>query len=181
MEKDKSILKVKSLYVSFTKEFYTLNDINLELNTGDKLVIVGDKESGRTALLRTIVGLESIAKGEVLYKNIPIEKLDFQNDVSLGYVPAVPVLLNNKSVKQNVEYVLKLRHKDKHFISATIKNALTEYGLVFIEDKKVKELNYFDKLKLSLARLSTRNLDILLIDDIFTKLSSMEKEKLLSL
>ena len=53
-----------------------------------------------------------------------------------------------------------------------------EFGLDFIKNKKVKELSYFDKLKLALARLSTREIDILLIDDIFTKLSSMEKEKI---
>ena len=79
------MLKVEHLYVSFTKEYYTLNDINLELGDRDRLVIIGNKESGRTAMLRTFVGLESIAKGNILYKNISLEKIDFQNDVSLGY------------------------------------------------------------------------------------------------
>lgn len=172
------MLKVKSLYVSFTKEYYTLNDISFDLDTGSKLVIVGNKESGRTALIRTLVGLETPAKGEILYKNIPITKLDLQNDISIGYVPAVPTCLNRKTVADNIEYIIKLRTKDKGYIAAKLKNALVEYGLDFIENKKVKELSYFDKLKLSLARLSTRNIDILLIDDIFTKLSSMEKEKI---
>jgi len=175
------MLNVKSLFVSFTKEYYTLNDISFNLQQGEKLIVVGNKESGRTALLRSLVGLEPIAKGEVLMKNIPIDKVDFENDISLGYIPAVPVFLENKNVTENIEYVIKLRTEDKNYIQAKVNNALIEYGLDFIKKKKAKELSYFDKLKLSLARLSTRNLDILLIDDIFTKLSSMEKGKIVKM
>ena len=78
------MLKVEHLYVSFTKEFFSLNDINLELKDGQKLVILGEKESGRTALLRTLVGLETRAKGEIFYKNISIDKINFESDVSMA-------------------------------------------------------------------------------------------------
>ena len=62
------MLKVKSVYVSFTKEYFTLNDLSFELAAGEKLIIVGNKESGRTALLRTLLNLEPLAKGEIFYK-----------------------------------------------------------------------------------------------------------------
>lgn len=171
------MLKVKSLYVSFTKEYYTLNNINLELKNGERVVIVGDKESGRTAFLRTLVGLEPMASGEIIYKNLPIGKVDFENDISLGYLPAIPAFLEKKTVKENIEYVIKLRTKDKSLISAKTNNALLEYGLDYIKNKKVKELSYYDRIKLAVARLSTRNIDLFLIDDIFYKLSSMERDK----
>ncbi len=173
------MLKVEHLYVSFTKEFYTLNDINLELGDRDRLVIIGSKESGRTAMLRTFVGLESIAKGNILYKNISLEKIDFQNDVSLGYLPASGAFLDSKTVKQNLDYVLDIRNKDDSFKNIKVNNALVEYGLDYIKNKKVKELNYLEKLKLSIARLSLRNIDIFLIDDIFEKLSTLEKDKII--
>lgn len=171
------MLKVKSLYVSFTKEYYTLNNINLELNGGERVVIVGDKESGRTAFLRTLVGLEPMASGEIFFKNIPLEKVDFESDISLGYLPAIPAYLEKKTVKENIEYVIKLRTSDKSLIGAKTNNALLEFGLEYIKNKKVKELSYFDRIKLAIARLSTRNIDIFLIDDVFCKLSSMERDK----
>ena len=173
------MLKVKHLYVSFTKEFFVLNDINIELKHGQRLVIVGNKESGRTAMLRTLVGLENKAKGEILYKNIPIEKIDFQNDISLGYLPVNSPFLDRKTVKQNIEYVLKLRTTDSSFLDAKVNNALVEYGLDYIKNKKVKELSYLDKLKLSIARLSVRNVDIFLIDDIFENLSKKEEDSII--
>lgn len=175
------MLKIKSLYVSFVKEYFTLNNINLELSPSEKLVIIGSKDSGRTALLRTIVGLEAIAKGEILIKNMPLSRIDFESDVELGYVPANPAFLEKKTVSENIEYIVKLRNENKNFINAKVQNALNEYGLSFIKNKKVKELNYFDRLKLALARLSTRNIELLLIDDIFVTLSTMEKEKAIKL
>lgn len=173
------MLKVEHLYVSFTKEFFTLNDINIDLKSGQKLIIIGNKESGRTAMLRTLVGLEPMAKGNVLYKNISLEKIDFQNDISLGYLPAKFAFLENKSVKQNLEYVLKIRSNEDSFLEAKVNNALVEYGLDYIKNKKVKELNYLERLKLSIARLSLRVIDIFLIDDVFEKLSTIEKDKII--
>ena len=173
------MLKVKSLYISFTKEYYTLNDISFEISNGEKLIIVGSKESGRTALLRALLRLEPIAKGEVLYKNINLSKLDFENDISIGYLPALPVFYEKKSVVDNIEYIVKLRTNDKGTIAAKTQNALVEYGLEYISKKKVKDLSYYERLKLALARLATRNIDILLIDDIFTNLASIEKEKVI--
>lgn len=173
------MLNISHLYVSFVKEYYTLNDVSLELGNNQKLIIVGSKESGRTAFLRALLGLENIAKGEITYKNIPIEKIDFKSDISLGYIPAVPSFLEKKTVMQNIEYVLKIRKENVRFLEAKINNALTEYGLSYIKNKKVKDLSYLDRIKLAIARLSVRNLDVLYIDDIFVKLSSLERSKII--
>lgn len=173
------MLKVEHLYVSFTKEYYTLNDINIDLKQNGKLIIIGNKESGRTAMLRTLIGLEPMAKGSISYKNIALEKIDFENDISLGYLPANFAFLENQSVKQNIEYVLKIRSKENGFMNAKVNNALVEYGLDYIKNKKVKDLNYLDRLKLAIARLSVRNIDIFLIDDVFDKLATLEKDKII--
>ena len=173
------MIEVKHLYVSFTKEFFTLNDINFHLKPSQKMVIVGSKESGRTAMLRTLVGLESKAKGEILYKGIQLEKIDFENDIALGYLPANSPFLEKKTVKQNIEYVLKIRSPKSNFLETKVNNALVEYGLDFIKNKKVKELNYLDRVKLSLASLSVRSVDLFLIDDIFERLSTLERKKII--
>ena len=132
------MLKVKSIFVSFTKEYYTLNDLSLNLASGEKLIIVGNKESGRTALLRVLLRLEPISKGEIFFKNISLDKVDFQNDISVGYLPASPAFMEKKTVVDNIEYIIKLRTKDKAYIAAKTQNALVEYGLDYIKKKKVK-------------------------------------------
>ncbi len=175
------MLKVEHLFVSFTKEFYTLNDINFELKKSERLIIIGSKESGRTVCLRTLLGLEPRAKGDIFYKNISIDKIDFQNDISVAYLPVNCAFLENKTVKQNIEYVLKIRNKEDGYLGIKVNNALIEYGIDYIKNKKVKELNYLERLKLALARFSVRNIDIFLIDDIFEKLSSLELNKIIKM
>lgn len=169
------MLEINHLYVSFTKDYYTLNDINISLDSNDRLVIVGSKESGRTALLRTLVGLEPIAKGEIFYKNLPIDRVDPQNDISVGYLPANPAFLDNKTVKQNIEYPLKIRKENPAFYEAKINNALISFGIEYLKNKKVKELNYLDKIKVALARLYIRNIELFYIDDIFAKISPIDR------
>lgn len=173
------MLEINHLYVSFTKDYYTLNDINIKLGSSDRLVIVGSKESGRTALLRTLVGLEHIAKGEVLYKNIPLEKVDPVNDIAVGYLPSNPAFMENKTVKQNIEYPLKIRKENPAFYEAKINNALIGFGIEYLKNKKVKDLNYLDKVKVALARLSIRNIELFYIDDIFTRISKIDRTQII--
>ncbi|MBE5738251.1 MAG: ABC transporter ATP-binding protein [Clostridiales bacterium] len=169
------MLEINHLYVSFTKDYYTLNDINISLKAGERLTIIGSKESGRTALLRTLVGLEPIAKGEVLYKNIPLERVDPQADITVGYLPANPAFMDNKTVKQNIEYPLKIRKENPAFYEAKVNNALIGLGIDYLKNKKIKELNYLDKVKVALARLSIRNIELFYIDDIFAKISPVDR------
>ncbi len=169
------MLEVNHLYVSFTKDYYTLNDINISLGSNERLIIIGSKESGRTALLRTLVGLEHVAKGEVLYKNIPLEKIDPVSDISVGYLPSNPAFMENKTVKQNIEYPLKIRKENPAFYEAKVNNALVGFGIDYLKNKKVKDLNYLDRVKVALARLSIRNIELFLIDDVFAKLSKIDR------
>lgn len=169
------MILVKNVYLSYTKEYFTLNNINLEIVKGTKAVLFGEQDSGKSSLLRVIAGLEKPTKGNVYLNTIDIEKVNFKNDVNLGYIGSAGVYLNNKSVRKNLEYVLKIRKENKDVINSKVANALIKYNMEGIADKKVKDLSYFDKLRLSIARLSLRKLDLVVIDDVFAELNTKEQ------
>lgn len=173
------MILVKNVYLSYTKEYYTLNNINLEVKAGEKVVLFGEKESGKSSLLRIIAGLEKATKGNVYLDNTDISKVDFKNGLSLGYIGSTGVYLKNKTLKQNLEYVLKIRKEQKEVITSKVANALIKYNMESIANTKVKDLGRFEKLKLSIARLSLRKVDIFLIDDIFENLTKKEIEELI--
>ncbi|MBQ9791932.1 MAG: ATP-binding cassette domain-containing protein [Clostridia bacterium] len=173
------MIELEHIFVSYTKEFNTLQDISFALNDGDKLVIVGEKDSGRTALLRTIVGLDKCKSGTILINGTPIEKINFKDDVSLGFLPSEPVFIENKSVEDNLKYVLDIRSKDKKLINLHVNNALSGYDIANLRDRKLKSLNRLERIKVALARLSLRPLNIIIIDDIFDMLSDYESEKVI--
>ena len=52
------MLSIKNLYLKYTKEYYALNDINLDVAVGESVALVGEQNSGKTSLLRVIAKLE---------------------------------------------------------------------------------------------------------------------------
>lgn len=95
------MLSIKNLYLKYTKEFYALEDINLDVAPGESVAFVGEQNSGKTTLLRVIAKLEDYDSGEVYINKIPLKKIDFKTDISVGYVPYCPVFLENKTVYEN--------------------------------------------------------------------------------
>lgn len=175
------MLKVNNLFLRYTREFYALYNINIEIADNEKVAFVGHDESGKTSLIRIFAKLEKMTKGEVFIKDIPLEKLNYKTDINAGYVPACPVFLEKKSVYENFRYILKSWGYSDSEIETKINNTIIEYSLEKIKDTKIKDLSLEEKYVLSLIRLSFRELEFLMIDNIFDNLSQTTLEVVLSL
>lgn len=175
------MLRVKNLYLRYTREFYALYNINMEIADNERVAFVGEDESGKTSLLRIFSKLEKLTKGEVFIKDIPLEKLDYKTDLSAGYVPASPVFIEKKTVYENFKYILKGWGYSDNEIESKINNAIITYSLEKIKDTKIKDLSLEEKYVLSLIRLSFRELDLLMVDNIFDKLSETTFEVVMRL
>ena len=175
------MLKVNNLFLRYTREFYALYDINIDIADNEKVAFVGQDESGKTSLLRIIAKLEKLTKGEVFVRDIPLEKLDYKTDISAGYIPATPVFLEKKSVYENFKYILKNWNLTNTEIENKINDVIIEYSLEKIKDTKIKDLTLEEKYVLSLIRLTFRELDLLLVDNIFDGLSQATLEVVISL
>lgn len=173
------MISIKNLYVSFTKEYDALHNINLEIEKGEKVAIVGEIESGKTTLLRVIAKLEDYKKGEIYINEDNLQKIDYKTDVSLAYVPQMPVFMENKTVLENLQYVLKIRNYDMATINYKILSALSNFNLEHLKNIKIKSLNRYQKILIQLARISMRKADIYLIDDILQDFSQSEQEQIL--
>ena len=171
------MIEIKDVTLSYTKDFNALQNINLNIEQNEHIVIFGEEDSGKSSLLRVMVGLEKPNLGEAYIKGIHAHKVDFKYLVSLGYLPVQPVLMENKTVLKNLEYPLKIRKIDKNLRQVKLFNVLRSYGLDGIKDIKIKDLSYFDRIKVCLARFALRTIDIFVIDDIFKKLDDNETKK----
>ncbi len=165
------MIRVNNLYLRYTREFYALFNINMEIEDGESVAFVGEDESGKTSLLRIFAKLEKLTKGEIYIKDIPIEKVNYKEDISAGYVPTKPVFFEKKSVYENLKYILKVWGYSENEIESKINDAIIEYSLEKIKDTKVKDLTLDEKYILSLIRLTFRELDLLMVDNIFDKMN----------
>lgn len=165
------MLLIKHLYHKYTREFYALSDINLEVADGERVALVGADDSGKTSLLRIIAKLERPSEGEVYLKDRPLKKVNFFSDISAGYVPATPVFIENRTVYENLKYILQERKIGPAEIENKINDVIIEYSLEKIKDEKISNLTVEEKYILSLIRLTFRKLDFLMVDNIFENLS----------
>lgn len=175
------MIRIKDMFLRYTREFYALYNINMFIEDGESVAFVGQDESGKTSLLRILAKLEKLTKGEVYIKDIPIEKLSYKDDISAGYVPAKPVFLEKKSVYENFRYILKNWGYEESEIENKINETIIEYSLEKIKDTHIKDLSKEEQYVLSLIRLSFRELDLLLVDNIFDGLSQPIMEVVLNL
>lgn len=174
------MLSIKNLNLKFTKEFYALENVSLDVETGESVAFVGEQNSGKTTLLRVIAKLEDFDSGEIYINKIPIKKIDFKTDINVGYVGYCPVFLENKTVYENFKYILNKKGYKPAEAEKMINDAIIEYSLERIRDEKLKNIRKEDKYILSLVRLAFRKIDLLLVDNIFDEISDVYVEAILS-
>ncbi len=175
------MISLVNVFVKYTKEFYALSNINLSASRGEVVALVGPKDSGKTCLIRVLAGLEKVEKGEVYIKDIPINKIDYKTDIAMGYIPYKAYFFDKKTVYDNLKYVLDIRKQDKSIIAEKINEATIDFRLEQIINQKIYKLSLFQKYLVSIARLSFRKLDFVLIDNIFEELSLEENIELFNL
>ena len=172
------MLELKNVYLAYNREYYALFDVNLTLNKGDHLAIIGETGSGKTALLRAISGLEKLNKGDIYIDSTNLNKIDFERDVSLGYISTKPVFFENKTVEKNLQWVLKQRNIDKVYWAGIINQVLEDYEISHLKKVRINTLCRSDKRLVQIARLALRPIDILLCDECEIERDFTTNEKL---
>ena len=175
------MILIKNLYLRFIREYYALHDINLEIAAGEKTVFLGSKGSGKTTLLRVLARLEEPTDGEVYINNKQLSKINFKSDLSVGYVPVLPIYLKKKTVEENFAYILKQRKVGKEQAEQKIGEVLKQFGIENLKCVNFEKLSLYEKYVVSFARLALREVSLLLVDNIFEKLSEKEIEDIIKL
>jgi len=175
------MIEFSNVFLQYTKEFFALYDINFKIENGEKVCFLGGQDSGKSSIIRIIAGLEKPTKGEVYIKGIPLAKIDYANDIKAGYIPYKGSFLDRKTVEQNLKYVLKLRKFSEAEQQALINKVLIDFKIEAIKDTKAGALSLYDKYVVSVARMSFREVELVLIDNIFKDLTAEENKKLMAL
>lgn len=175
------MIRIKNLFLRYVRQYYALYDISLNIDNGEKVAFIGERESGKTSLIRTLIKLEKAQKGEIYIRNIPIKKVNFAEDVSVGYLPASPIFFENKTVRENLLYVEKMHFSRRAEMENAINDVLKEFDIEALQDNIVSDLSLYQKYIVSLARLALRKIDILIVDDVLDVLKDEQRESVISI
>ena len=169
------ILEFKRLTKRFG-ERTVLNDINFSIDKGEIVFILGQSGTGKSVLLKTLVGLLKPEAGEIILdgKNIAnfSEKQMQEIRKSCGMVFQQPALFDSLTIYENLAYGLR-RHFDftEKIIHEKILKALSSVNLLEeILQKKPQQVSYGMQKRISLARTLVLEPEILLFDEPTTGL-----------
>ncbi|MBM6617757.1 ABC transporter ATP-binding protein [Bacillus suaedaesalsae] len=170
IEKPDSIVFKHVTFQYPSSSFANLIDVNLTLNKGETLGIVGKTGSGKTTLIKQLLREYPLGEGEILISGVPLNKIPIERIQSwIGYVPQQHILFS-RTVKENILFG-KPGGTDKEVEHAIEQAAFRKdlemlpEGLQTLVGEKGVALSGGQKQRISIARALLINPEILILDD----------------
>ena len=159
-------VKIENLKRSFGDN-YVLRGVTLDIEPGETVVILGKSGSGKSVLLRHIIGLECPDSGQICVAGEDINDPDFKKNHVLAMVFQSSALFNSLTVAENVALYLR-EHKvftDESRIKEIVSSALDIVGLQGQKDVMPSMISGGMKRRVAAARALVMNPDIVLFDE----------------
>jgi phospholipid/cholesterol/gamma-HCH transport system ATP-binding protein len=168
------MIELRDIHKSFNSH-YVLRGVNLKVEKGESLVVIGGSGSGKSVLLKHIIGLLAPDKGAVFVNSTELSLLDEEGLKEIrrkfGMLFQSSALFDSMTVWENVGFGLK-RHT--HMPDREIKEVAVEklkmVGLVGVEDEMPSALSGGMRKRVGLARAIAMKPEILLYDEPTTGL-----------
>ena len=171
MKSEKKIVEVKNLKKQYGDNVI-LKNINLHIDRGEVVSLIGPSGSGKSTILRCIADLESITSGEILIegnnltdKNVD-KKIKKEMLLKTGMVFQTFNLLPHMSVRNNIVRTLKLvKNMNTEKAESIVKEMLSLVGLSDKINNYPNELSGGQKQRVAIARALALKPDIMLFDE----------------
>ena len=157
------ILQLEKLYKSFG-ETQVLKGVDLEVERGEFITLLGSSGCGKTTTLRIIAGLETADSGKVWLEGSDITEL-VPNKRDVNTVFQNYALFPHMTVAENIGYGLKIRKRSKSEIDKKVKEMLTLVQLEGFEKRTPDQLSGGQRQRIAIARAVANEPKVLLLDE----------------
>jgi len=183
----KPIITIENLHKSFGDNC-VLEGFNMQLYEGENLVIMGKSGSGKSVMIKCLIGLEEPDSGSitVMGKNInQLEQAELDElRTEIGFLFQGSALYDSMSVRENLEFPLRRHTKKFGIIEDTtpmVMEALENVGLTHAIDLMPSELSGGMKRRIALARTLILQPKIILYDEPTTGLDPITSKEIILL
>lgn len=176
----------KTYYPDKSTPIPALKKVNLILDNGEFVAIVGASGSGKSTLLNTLGGLDKPDSGEVYINEIPMSTFndyqysDYRKD-NVGFVFQHFHLIPHLTVLENVELALAMSSYEKKEAYQKCVQALQEVGLEKAIHQKANELSGGQQQRVAIARALVKSPNIILADEPTGALDSHTSKEIIDL
>lgn len=171
----KEFIKINGLTKYFGEsEMPTVKDINLTINEGEFIAILGPSGSGKSTILRAITGLMEPSEGEIIFDGKKVSGVNPYASIVFQTFALYPWL----TVIENVELGLNAKNFPKEYSNRKAKELIDLIGLDGFEDAYPKELSGGMKQRVGFARALAVEPKLLCMDEPFSALDFLTAENL---
>lgn len=173
-------------YYSNDVEFHALKNVDLKINQGEFVAIMGQSGSGKSTLLYTLSGMDDITGGEVYIKDKKVNTLKPKEITkirreNIGFIFQGINLVSNLTLKENVVVPGYLATKSKDMINERATILLNKMEIMDQIDKLPSQVSGGQKQRAAIARAMINNPDILFADEPTGALNSSSSNAVLDL
>ena len=176
-------IDIENLSFSYDKSKKILQDINLRFNEHDSIGLIGANGTGKSTLLKLLVGLETINTGEIRVNDIPITK-DTLNTIRerIAYVfQDSDSQLFMTTVYDDVAFLARNFKLPESKVNELVTNTLEKINITQLKDRQIYKLSGGEKKLVSIATVLTLTPDIILMDEPSITLDPKNRRNLINL
>lgn len=180
------VLVVEHLFKSFGSN-KVLQDFTLEVHEGERVVVLGKSGSGKSVLIKCIIGLLSPDKGSVELLGRKVEELNEQEldqiRAKVGFLFQSNALYDSMTVRENLEFPLRRNwiKISQEEVNSMVAEALSDVGLAHTIDMMPEELSGGMRKRIALERTLILKPEIILYDEPTTGLDPMTAREIIDL
>ncbi|PKM65252.1 MAG: proline/glycine betaine ABC transporter ATP-binding protein [Firmicutes bacterium HGW-Firmicutes-2] len=175
------MISLKGVSKSYNQQTKVVDDLNLEINDGELVVLVGESGCGKTTTMKMINRLIEPTSGDIFIDGKNIKSLN-KNELrrNIGYVIQNIGLLPHQTIEKNIATVPLLCKKDKGEVKARVHELLDLIELPYdiYASRYPRELSGGQQQRIGVARALANNPDIILMDEPFSALDPITREQL---
>ena len=157
--------------------FVALDDVSLDVPSGELIALLGPSGSGKTTLLRVIAGLETADSGTVRYKDEDVTGRSAR-ERNVGFVFQHYALFRHMSVFENVAFGLRVRKRKATDVDRRVRELLRLVRLESFERRYPSQLSGGQRQRVALARALAIEPKVLLLDEPFGALDAKVRQEL---
>lgn len=173
-------VKVSGITKQFDR-FPALNDVSLNIRSGELIALLGPSGSGKTTLLRLIAGLEQPTHGQIFFGDEDASHRSVQ-ERNVGFVFQHYALFRHMTVAENIGFGLKVRpssaRPSKADIRSRVSDLLDMVHLSGLEKRYPNQLSGGQRQRVALARAVAIEPRVLLLDEPFGALDAKVRKEL---
>ena len=176
------VLEMRNVVKYYAADKPVLDGVSFHIYRGETKIIVGTSGSGKSTILKLIMGLDKPDEGQILVEGEDITNMNERQLVSvrqkIGMVFQESALFDSLTVRENVAYRLYEMDADEDEIERRVREVLGFVGLVEAIDKMPSELSGGMKRRVALARALISEPGIMLYDEPTAGLDPITSKKI---